>query len=471
MRSITISHVKFSEIAWIAILATAALVHLTGFREGLAWGADYAWNWAQAISLLQGTSSEIAAMGEFRIREMKNLIVGPAVYPWGYPTILAIGHAIWGHNVMAMKIYMLGFYFGGFAIFYHLIRSRISTVSAAGILAVIAFGPNFFDEKDNLRSEAPFLLFFMLAIFMMARQSRDRDNNDLGRNILIGLVIFLAYWTRSHGIVLLAPLLIAQILHKRFSIIPFFVFAAGVGLTYLLPGDTSYVGTGHFDGLFEKPVDTVWRNAVFYFARPGAYFNASGFFLLAISVVVYGLALYGAFTRRKEDLILLVACAAYVSILIIYPYRQMRFLFPIMPFIFYFACHGLRFGRIQDITTTATAATCILISLVKWTGDRPPIEGPYTPEAIAFFDYVRSTAPDSIFLFWKPRSLSFYGKRAAIMRTDTACPANYVAVYTPPGRQDSALRNSVLGKFASGPPLFENNRFKVHKTNCVASKS
>ncbi len=468
MRSIDMLRGKSSKIAWIAVLATAALVHLTGFREGHAWGADYAWSWAQAISLLQGTSTEIAAMGDFRIREMQNLIVGPAVYPWGYPAILAVGHAIWGHNVMAMKIYALCFYFGGFAVFHQLIRSRIGAISAAGILAVIAFGPNFFDEKDNLRSEAPFLLFFMLAIFMIAR--RDRENINPGQDILVGLVIFLAYWTRSHGIVLLAPLLLAQVLHRRFSVIPYLVFAAGVGLTYLLPGDTSYVGTGHFSGFFERPVNTIWQNAVFYFARPGAFFNASGFFLIGIGVVVYGLALYGAYIRRKEDMILLVACAAYVSILIIYPYRQMRFLFPIMPFIFYFACHGLRTGRIQDIATTATAATCILISLLKWTGDRPPIEGPYTPEATAFFDYVRSTAPDSVFLFWKPRSLSFYGARAAIMRTDTACPANYVAVYTPPGRQDSASRNSALGKFAVGPALFENSRFKVHKTNCVASK-
>lgn len=471
MRSIDMSHGKSSEIAWLAVLATAVLVHITGFRAGHAWGADYAWSWAQAISLLEGRTSEIAAMGDFRIREMQNLIVGPAVYPWGYPTILAIGHAIWGHNIMAMKIYMLGFYLGGFAVFYLLIRSRIGAISAVAILAVLAFGPNFFDEKNNLRSEAPFLLFFMLAIFMIARQSRDRENIAVWRNILVGLVIFLAYWTRSHGIVLLVPLLLAQVLHRRFSTIPYLVFAAGVGLTHFLPGDTSYVGSGHLSGFFERPVNTVWQNAVFYLARPGAFFNTSGLFLLAISVVVYGLALYGAFIRRKDDLILLVACAAYVSILIIYPYRQMRFLFPIMPFIFYFACHGLRSGRIQDIATTFTAAACILISVIKWTGDRPPIEGPYTPEATAFFEYVKSTAPDSVFLFWKPRSLSFYGSRTAIMRTDTACPAKYVAVYAPPGRQDRAVRNSALGEFAAGPPLFENNRFKVYNTNCVAWKS
>ncbi len=452
--------------AWIPVLAVATLVHATGFRPGHEWGADYAWNWAQAVSLLDGTTEEIAAQGAFRLREMPDLIIGPAVYPWGYPAILAIGHAIWGHSVDAMKTYMLGFYMAGFAVFYLIIRNRIAPLPAAAILAVVAFAPSFFDVKNSLRSEAPFFFLFMLAIYLIARHYKDANRPAPWQSILLGLTVFFAYWTRSHGVVLLAPLLLAQLLQRRFSPIPYLVFAACVGMTKLLPGDTSYLGSGHLAGFSEAPANTLWKNVHFYLLAPGSHFAATDTVRIVIGCAVHGLAALGAFKRRRDDLILLAACAAYASILAIYPFRQARFLFPVMPFLFYFACHGLQSGRIRALVASSAALACIVITLIKWTGDRPPIEGPYTPEAKAFFDYVKTTDPGSVFLFWKPRSLTFYGERRAFFRTETACPAQRVAIYTASHRPAFKRRNTALEKLAVGPPLFENHSFRVFRTSC-----
>jgi hypothetical protein len=455
------TRIFFAKHLWIIVLIVAGVIHATGFRPGHEWGADYAWNWALAVSLLNGTTEDVAAIGAFRLEHMPDLIVGPAVYPWGYPAILSVGHALWGDNIQMMKLYMLAFYVGGWAIFYLLIRDRAGPILAAMILALVAFGPIFSAEKDHLRSEAPFLLFFILSIYLMARVTKP------GSLALLGFVIFWAYWTRFHGVTLLGTLLAYQILRQQFSIIPYLVFVACWSLTTLIPGDTSYLGSGHLSKFFSEPIPVIWHNAIYYLTAPGTYFDLPRPLRAPVGAALFALAAFGAWRRRREDLVLILACLAYASILMPYPFRQGRFLLPVLPFLLYFAAQGVPWPKIQSASVSAVAIACIGYTAFLWPTERLVIEGPYSPQAREFFQFVGTTPKDSVFLFWKPRSVTFYANRRAIMSNTNTCVADYIAIYDDASNKIAVKRKQILLSFvADRNPVFQNRKFRVFPNPC-----
>jgi hypothetical protein len=449
---------------WAIFLIAAAAIQLSSFADGHEWGADYTWNWAQAVSLIDGSAAELARAGDWRVANMPDLIVGPPVYPWGFSVILAAGHLAWGHDVNAMKIFMLAFYFSGFAVFALIAKDRIGPFGTAALVATLALLPSLFIEKNHIRSEAPFLLFFMLATYVMCRIYDERNRPSAWQLGLLGLLIFAAYWTRTHGLTMLGALVLIQTLQRRFNAAPFLAFGACWAAIQLFPGTTSYLGSGHADGLIAAPVQTVWRNAVYYLYAPGDFFDAPKIARPIIGLAFYGLIAAGAWRRRKADIVIILVCATYIALIVPYPYRQPRFLFPILPFLLYFAYHGLTWTAAQRAVAGATAALCLAVTIAKWSGEQPTIEGPYSSEAKALWQYVKTTPADTVFLFWKPRSLTFYGDRRAIMRSDTPCPAARVVVYRNPDQPGVRKRNDRLAEFAKGAPVFENGKFSVFKT-------
>ena len=450
---------------WIAILAVTGIAHGVSFRAGHDWGADYAWYWAQAESLIDGSAAQLAEMGSYRLQHTQGVIVGPAMYPWGFPVLLAAGHLLWGADLLATKIYLLCFYLAAFAVFYAVIRQKTATVPAMLILAVIALNPALFEIKEKIRSEPPFLLLFMTSVYLMIRfveQNRYLGPRHLSLAFL-GLCVFCAYWLRTHGIVLLPALFALQLIHRSFNPIPFMVFGLCWMLVQLLPGDTSYLGSGHLDRLFAEPFAVLRQNAIAYGLSPGAYFDAPKWLHLYISLAVWCLALAGAIKRRRDDHAILIVCACYASILVIYPFARVRFIQPILPFIMYFAFQGAAALRFRYPIAGAAAAVCMAALLVKWSAPAPPIEGPYTAEAQAFFEYVSETPEDSVFLFWKPRSIVFYAGRMALLRFRDPGPADYVAIYKGSENRFTKKRNAALLKFTAGrPPIFRNEKFEIY---------
>lgn len=455
----------FTKHAWLFVLFAAFVLHATSFREGHEWGADYAWNWAQAVSLLDGTATELAQVGEWRVANMPDIVTGPPVYPWGYPVILAGGHSVWGHNLTAMKIYMLAFYFGGFAVFALIIRDRVGWFGAAALVATIALIPTLFVEKNHIRSEAPFVLFFMLATWAICRLYDKPHRAHIWQYVMLGLLIFAAYWTRTHGVTLLGALAITQLLQRQFHTAPYLAFGACWAAIQLIPGGTSYLGSGHVEGLIAEPVQTVWRNAVYYFYAPGALFDAPKPLRPFIGFAFYGLIAVGVWRRRYSDIVILLACVTYIALLVPYPFRQARFLFPVLPFLLYFAYHGLKWLAAQRVVAGTVAVICLAVTVAKWSNEHLPIEGPYSAEARELWRYVETTPLDTVFLFWKPRSLTFYGGRRAIMRSDTPCPATHVVLYRYNEDGTAAKRNGQLTSFATGMPLFENSKFSVYESS------
>ena len=69
---------------------------------GHDWGDDFSAYIMQAASLIQGELHNFIEENTFTIQESSR-VLGPVIYPWGYPLLIAPIYAAFGLNLMAFK--------------------------------------------------------------------------------------------------------------------------------------------------------------------------------------------------------------------------------------------------------------------------------------------------------------------------------------------------------------------------------
>src|SRR5215216_7277672 len=153
----------------------------------------------QAKSVVDGTTSEFVEHNSWTIFQ-SSIQIGPVAYPWGYPLILTPAYVIKGINPLALKLPALIFYAGFLVCLYGLVKMRLSRMESLLFVCLFAFNPLLLIFLDQILSDIPFLFFSTLALLFMT-DSRPRTNRRL---VLIGIIISIAYFVRTTGVVLLA---------------------------------------------------------------------------------------------------------------------------------------------------------------------------------------------------------------------------------------------------------------------------
>ena len=93
----------------------------------------------------------------------------------------------------------------------------LTSVQTLVFAAVLGFSPAFWQYKESILSEHLFIPLWYLAILIADRWYRDRRPliTPVFHAALLGIVIFLAYGTRSVGIILLPAVFLAELLSER----------------------------------------------------------------------------------------------------------------------------------------------------------------------------------------------------------------------------------------------------------------
>jgi len=138
--------------------------------------------------------------------------------------------------------------------------------------------------------------------------------------------------------------------------------------------------------------------------------------------------------KYRDDYLYLVFSALTFGIYVIWPgYRDLRFIFPLIPFFLYFLFSGInivesylarsfKFNYLKNIKLSSVIGTglvCIfgIVTINKLQDNvvfnkSNVIEGPYSKEATELFKYISSnTKNDDIISFFKPRVMSLYTQR------------------------------------------------------------
>ena len=222
--------------------------------------------------------------------------------------ILAPVYRIFGIDLRAFKIATVLCFIGFLAVYAESVQSEIGWAGTAVLLALLSFNPVFWGQRDFILSEFPYLLFSFAALLAIERvyDRLSRDRFELGSALLVSVLVYCAYGTRTIGIALAFALVAADLAKFRrpsrflFSVLGFTGVLVAVQ-TLLLTSPKGYVSAFHFS------LHTVAVNIVYY-GKTLSYVWQNGW--SKEIQIVFAMAVYGggdlgfseesvARTRRK----------------------------------------------------------------------------------------------------------------------------------------------------------------------------
>ncbi|MDQ6669383.1 MAG: hypothetical protein M3069_01225 [Chloroflexota bacterium] len=413
----------------VALALVGGIFFLT-LRPGQDWslGDDF----AQYILHARNIAEARAYASTGYIYNPDLAVIGPPAYPPVFPLALAPVWAVFGLNLLAMKTLVVAFFVGALALASELMRPALSPLERGAIIAIVGLNPYFWDFKDAILSDFPFMFFAFAALVVAARLTHSRSAPaPLWQAACLGCALYLAYGTRVAGIALAVAVVAFDVLTlrrlRRATLVALVIFGALAGAQQLLiPGVDAYLGQLAFDPAALPPLLLANAGALgaafssLWTAEPSSPLALGA--LLAAAAVVAG----GYLLQIKRDFTIVeVLGPAYLALIVAWPHgHELRFLFPLVPLAVYYGWLGLRALPIPDRLRVQIArplfgglvAAVLLAYAARYVGfDYGPIRsGIAAPDTQALFAFVRDqTNPADVIVFRRPRALALFTGRAS----------------------------------------------------------
>lgn len=456
------------------VIALAIGFNVATIRKGQKWEGDFALYTAHAINIVDG--NPYAETGYIINPDLPFL--SPQSYPPVFPAFISVVYRFLGLDIRAIKIANIATFAVFLLIFQHYVRKRLRySASQLAVVTAVAFSPWFWTAKDSILPDFLFMVFIYGAIILMDRvyASGKTNRHRYLLAILTGLTVYLAYGTRSLGLVLIPALILSDLIRvrliSRFTLTIIAVFSLFYVIQYTtFHTDQSYANTyktfisqaipdkaatqnndnfGEKDkvSFVKKPAEpmsfglkpllqsfknSIRSNSEYYHQAVSAYWlsNVSN----TVDNIIYAamglLAITGflALVLRKPsagDFLTFV----YVSVLLLVPFTQNRYLLPLVPLYLIYIFHGMEtvvhnrviFGK--RIACGSILGLLLVITLSNLgtysTLDFDDFQnGIHKKESRELFEFIRQNTPeDSVLITLKPRLLALFTDRKSSIYT------------------------------------------------------
>jgi hypothetical protein len=426
----TSRHLQIRTITGIWVLPVVlsiGLFYLLTIRQGHAWGDDFSMYIHHAKNLAEGVpygqtgyiyNPYLHLYTSYRVQ------IGPQTYPPVVPLLLTPIYYLWGLNLNAFKVGLILTFILALVVIARAFKNYLSPPWLAALIFILGFNPFFWQFKDNIVSDLPFLLFIYLGLFLIHRAYESREARGKLDALLVALSIYLAYGTRSIGLLLIPCLLIYDFINYR-KVTAFAVQVvcfAGVFIllqNLLLHSDSSYadhlgldigIVTHHIKG-YPRALSEFWLNG---------YSKTLRFGLFAFMSIFAAIGYFSSLRRR-------ISCyeiffAIYLGAILVLPiYDGIRFLLPVIPLYLLYALVGMKGifrgrERAGGLVFAALMAAIVITYFGQYRKQEfgPIREGIIKSEAQQFFEYVKGkTGENDTFVFRKPRALALFTGRNA----------------------------------------------------------
>ncbi|MFC2114326.1 hypothetical protein ACFLRI_03155 [Bacteroidota bacterium] len=406
------------------------------------WGDDFALYLHQAKNIVEGESPQETG---FVYNEDNPIMVGSVSI--GFSLMLAPVYAIWHGNIKVYSYYItLYLVLAALTIFYFY-RKRFPFLLAGLLVLLIAYNRWILQFKYNILSDIPFLFLLILLFNLFDKKWK----NNYVKMIVIGVMAGFLTSVRTLGLVFTLAVMVSVMFdlvsyrlsagscavdaRKKiiglglFTIISFGVFKL---LNIAFFPDTehgSYMGYMQEHNLVSVFVD----HLNYYFSYFSTFFNTFKIPLILhiVNIVFVCVFLISGFVvklARKVE-VHEFFFIGYLLVVLAYPANPgFRYLLPLVPFVFLYMVEGFQYlaKLLKQNKKHVWAYGFFLFLLFQYEPGiarmtqkekLAPIYGPQLPAAVKVFEFIKENIPDSsVFVFVKPRALSFY--------TDMNCLAN-----------------------------------------------
>jgi len=469
----------------IALILAVGVLHLATIRAGHEWGDDFSLYIHHAKNIVEGRPYEDTGY----IYNPFWPGYSPRAYPPVFPLLLAPVYALYGLDLMPMKVEVILFFIAALVVVYLTFGRYLSTAATLALLALIGLNPYIWDFKDSINSEMPFIFFLYLSLYLIDQAYRAADGTRVpsGYTAAVGLAIYLAYGTRTLGILLLPCLLLYDLLRFR-RLSPFALRVAGLVLAcaavqrLFVQGDSSYLDQLGGDLSVVAGNFSEYRLAftMFWYEGYPRIVRTPLFVLLAL------LALFGYVMRlRRGPTVFELLPIPYLAVILVWSFYQgNRFLLPLVPLFVFYVMFGLRslsavrLGRLEPALLALLTVMTLGAYITQIPRQEYPAlsEGVGTREAAELFEYIRSTTePDDVIVFQKARALSLYTGRPAASYHVTdddqelwgfirSIDAAYVVTSREELFRDREFFNGFIARHqAQLEPVYANAEFSVYR--------
>lgn len=477
---------KKREIFVIAtIIVVTGSFYLATIREGHDWGGDFAMYIHHAKNIAEGIHYKDTGY----IYNYSYTRLGPETYPPVFPLLLLPVYKWFGLNLTVMKGEIILIFLLALFMLFLVFKEELPFNYAAAIITIIGFNPFFWEFKDQIRPDIPFLFFLYLSFFiiMKAKESHRSNKAQSLYSLLLGISMYLSYGTRSIGIILIPSFLIYDIIKSKrltqFAIKAILVFALFMILQNIfLHNESSYLRLLNFNK------ETIFRRLYIHLIQL-RFLWINGYSKSCCNVlfiIISGLATIGYLLRIRERITILeifLLLYAIPSIIFIDVSTDMRYDIPLIPLYIFYAFIGIkRIGVFKQINLKRIVFTVLMIAIpLSYAGRYTkthygPIPWRVTKkESIELFEYIkRNTEERDVFIFRRPRVLSlFTGRDASVYHQAQndkelwdyfrEINASYIIVGKIFGEDEYFLRPFVERNKDNLREVYFNSDFKVYK--------
>ena len=198
----------------LAVLGLGLLFYLFTIRPGQRAG-DFAMYVQHAANLVDGESYAATTY----VQNPDAVSIGTTFYPPGLPLIIAPLYAFFGLSLTPAKILMVVLFFAALVVFGLTVERRLAWPFLTLMMVDLAFTPYFWEYKDNVAADYPFLFFAFITLFLVSQVfAEDEDSMrraDPFKLLWIGISIYIAIATRAIGLSLLVAILLLDVAQAR----------------------------------------------------------------------------------------------------------------------------------------------------------------------------------------------------------------------------------------------------------------
>jgi len=430
----------------IFLIVMISIFYLMNLQGGHDWGGDFSMYIMNANNIVNG--NPYAQTGYIYNPDVAS--IGPPVYPPVFPMILSPFIAIWGINLQILKLPGIAFFIG--LLFYlnvKIIPKEFPLIFKMLTLICIGLYVNFFLISESINSDIPFLLFCYVALVRINHllyEGAKKPINPL-EHILTGIFIYLAYGTRSVGLVLIPVAIIYSLLKNR-KITSSIVTSLIVALILIFVQGLLIPQTGsYFDqlpkSLFEI-ISVILKSIGYYYEMFFKFFpleNITVQSILFYSMILgFAIGLLHHFKKGISSFDLFFF--SYLLFMLIWPsYQSWRLLIPIIPIYFLYIVEGMNqlVGLVKLGWLRKTIPVFLLIGVIALYANSysevfpRPLSNIEKNETQELFAFIRGeTNSDDVIVFFKPRVMALFTQRKS------------VAMMIPPPHGDTLARMKEL---------------------------